>query len=119
MTKALQTCVFIPLLLCALLLPKVGGLLLHIHPGIMTMVICTGTELVTIQIGADGEPVEAETTESGPCLLNVADLGEGRTDPAWIALASSYKTPFVVKSNQGTHHNHALINRESQGPPFA
>ena len=117
MLTLLKTCVLLPLLLYALLLPKVSAILLDIHPGIQVAVICTGTEIVTVRIGPDGVPIETEQAEDVPCLSADAPPKALIPTPTWVELARSFQSRFVAVPSTTNRHNPALLNRESQAPP--
>ncbi|MEO1025679.1 MAG: hypothetical protein AAFX07_09005 [Pseudomonadota bacterium] len=119
MLTFLKTCVLLPLLLYALLLPKVSAVLLDIHPGIQVAVICTGTEIVTVRIGPDGIPIETGQTDDAPCLAADTPPNAAQPIPAWVTLARNFKTPFVAVPSTANRHNPALLNRESQAPPVS
>ena len=117
MRAILRSWVLLPLLLAALLLPRVNAVLLEVHPGITTAVICNGSELVTLRIGPDGTPIETETTRDGPCLLTDVTPVDPRSMAGWVALARSYAFGFVEVPSPLVRHDPALLNRRSQGPP--
>ncbi len=58
---------FVLLLTLGLLLPRTGAALADLM-GFQSLVICTGTDLVTLVISPDGTPIEVEIAEHGPCL---------------------------------------------------
>jgi len=119
MVAILKSCVVVPLLLWALLLPKLGAILLDLHPGVEMTVICTGTSMVTLRIGPDGTPIEVDYEEDAPCVMaDPSDLE--RVDiPDWVYLARSYQTPFHAVPNRLAQHDAGLVNRDSQAPPRA
>ena len=118
MVAILRSCILVPLLLWALLLPKLGAILLDLHPGVQMTVICTGTEMITLRTGPDGTPIEVEYEEDHPCVM--ADPTDLRTPtvPNWITLARSYTAPFSETPNSLARHDPGLINRLSQAPPL-
>ncbi len=56
-------------ILLALLLPQIAAAYGAVSGKWMVMTICTGTEMVTLTIDADGNPVGEAQTETKPCLL--------------------------------------------------
>ena len=84
-------------LVMGLVSPKVIGALLHVMPGVQTLVICTGDRLMRITLNAQGEPVEMTEFESDPCVIAdpVAQIAD--TDPLWHRLARVYTPSFAVR----------------------
>lgn len=85
------------LILAGLVLPKLSVLALHLHPDITTVVICTGSEMVTISIGADGTPIETGETDQSPCLVSDGKLKQASAWVTWTMAPRSYRHGFVEK----------------------
>lgn len=109
----------VTLLLWAMILPKVAGVLLEWHPNIQTVVICTGTDMVTLTIGPNGKPIEVESEEDAPCVMTEETVIEVDVRTAWIALARDYRATFIAHPSPLNGHLSKLLNRTSQGPPLA
>ncbi|WP_179378187.1 hypothetical protein [Jannaschia marina] len=75
-----------------LLLPRAGAVLADLA-GFDSVVICRGAELVTITMSADGEPIDAEIEEHGPCLSALQFPETAAPTPAWTAFVPN---PTVV-----------------------
>lgn len=63
------------LILClcfGVLLPRVSGAVLSLVPGVSMAVICTGTQMTVLHIGADGQPIEQVLDEPHQCLRAAA-----------------------------------------------
>ena len=118
MSTALKSGVLLPLLLAAMLLPKMGAALIELKPGVRTVVLCTGSNMVTMRIGPDGHPIEVEEGDTGPCVMATSVAAAAVPLPLWIAVARSHKSEFVPVTNPLNRHDRALLNRDSQGPPF-
>lgn len=118
MAAYLKTLFIVPALVAALLAPKLSSLVLHLHPGIMTIVICTGSEMVTLHIGADGEPVELDEASPAPCLLvNPNDIGH----PAyvrWTQAPRTYRATFVEIHHDFRSQAEVGLLPALRGPPF-
>ena len=119
MIRLLNACVLLPLLLWALLLPKLAVVLLEFNPNIQTVVICTGTEMVTLTVGPDGEPLQIGDGEEAPCVTTEDDFLAVWTDPKWVTLARDYIFAFVITANRSERLNPELLSRDSQAPPLA
>ncbi|MEM7720271.1 MAG: hypothetical protein AAF222_13820 [Pseudomonadota bacterium] len=119
MIRFLRSCLLLPLLLWALLLPKLSVILLEFNPNIQTVVICTGTEMVTITVGPDGEPIHVDDGEDAPCVLTEDKALSVPSDPDWVALARSYAFAFVVNTNPALQRAPERLSRDSQAPPLA
>lgn len=116
MTRWLKTCLILPLLL-GLVSPKIGAVLLDLHPNITQVVICTGSETVTLRLGADGTPVETRVSEDVPCVLGEAVPGARQAAAGWTQLARRYPARFQAVPNRRPRHLAALLNRDSRAPP--
>ncbi len=105
------------MLIAGLLVPKVSALALHLNPNIMAIVICTGTEMVTIHIGADGEPVE--TTEAGQasCVLADPNAGANPAYAVWTQAPRSYRASFVEIANSARTEAEVGLLPDLRGPP--
>ncbi|MCT4556663.1 MAG: DUF736 domain-containing protein [Pelagimonas sp.] len=77
-------------LVCAVvfgvLLPRSSAVLAEIIPGIERITICTGTEIKTLTIGPDGQPIEESTSESPHCVMADGAAVSETPQPYWLAL---------------------------------
>ena len=94
----------------------VGGLA-QVLPGVQTMVICTGTEMITITIGADGEPVEIIDEDPHSCVMTKGILAEATDLPLWQQLALDHAHRFAVLENAHRRDDHLMQARPTRGPP--
>ena len=101
----------------ALLLPKISAVVMHLHPGILTTVICTGSEMLTIHVGANGEPIEVAEGDHAPCVM--ADPGALDATPvtAWNAAPRSYRYGFNNLSRVGSTDAELGLLPDLRGPP--
>lgn len=104
-------------LILGIVLPKVSGLLLELHPGVTVQVICTGTEMITLRIGPDGNPVKVTQTDAGPCVLSDPSMADLRVDPPWVVLARQFDTTFIAVPSPTSDTERLAIQPESHGPP--
>lgn len=76
-------------LVAGILLPRAGAILTELIPGIDRMVICTGTEMITLTIGPDGEPIQEIDSATPHCVM--ADGADHIASPLpyWQALTLS------------------------------
>lgn len=118
MVRHIATYLMLGLLCLAVLLPKAGGLLLEVMPGVTKAVICTGSELVVLTLGPDGEPIE----ELPEPLLDTCVLGDVTTvaeapTPLWVRLARSFEDRFVPVVTRREHTTHPATPPPGQAPP--
>lgn len=104
-------------LIMALALPRVSAVLVEFIPGIDTVVICTGSEYVTITLGPDGAPIDIEESSDNRCTLS--ELAEIGIPPQtfWQRLASSFDRTFSVTENQRLADLHLTFQQPSRAPP--
>jgi hypothetical protein len=101
-----------------MLLPRMSAVLAELMPGVQTMVICTGTDLITLTIGPDGTPIEADDTGALPhCTL--ADLIDhpNQTLPAWIALHAPEAPQPAILPHLSADQDRLNGLRLSRAPP--
>lgn len=119
MIRLLSSYLLMPLLLWALLLPKLSAILLDFNPNVQTVVICTGTEMITLTVGADGKPIHVDDGEEAPCVITEEELVTAPSDPDWVALTRSFSFAFVVNASHVLQDAPERLNRHSQAPPLA
>lgn len=105
------------LTMVCLLAPKVSALALHLNPDITAIVICSGSELITIHINADGEPVEITEADHTPCVMGDVNSATADFAPAWLAilledLYAFSESPAVTRNDA----EHGALP-EPRGPP--
>lgn len=100
-----------------LLLPKMSAVVATLVPGVMVVTICTGSEMVTLTLNADGEPVEEVEPAVDHCVL--ADLVQKgpQAEAPWVALARSYRCPFVANPNPNHTCDYLRLQDPPRGPP--
>lgn len=104
-------------LIMVLALPRVSAVLVELIPGIDTVVICTGSEYVTITIGPDGEPLDVDESSDNRCTLSdMAGIGL-RPQTFWQRLATSFDKAFSVAENQRLADLHLTFQQPSRAPP--
>ncbi len=114
----LRLFVVLPLLIAGMLVPKVSALALHLNPNIMAIVICTGSELVTIHIGPDGTPIEAEDTLLSPCVMADPNDVSAPAYARWTQAPRSYQVSFSdIRRPNPTEAELGLLP-DLRGPPF-
>lgn len=118
MVRHIVTPLLLGLLCLSLLLPKAGGLLLAVMPGVTTAVICTGSEIVVLTLGPDGAPIE-ELPEPlvDTCVLAEAGPAIELPAPFWMRLARSLEDSFVSVPTRRQRANHPSTPPPAQGPP--
>ena len=117
MVRSLKTIVIYSLLFAGLLVPKVAAVALHLNPNITAIVICNGTELVTIHIGADGQPIEIATAEHAPCVLADPNAVANPAYALWTKAPRSYRATFVENTIDFRSEAEAGLLPDLRGPP--
>ncbi|MEL6645900.1 MAG: hypothetical protein AAFQ79_18360 [Pseudomonadota bacterium] len=100
-----------------LILPKMGGVLAGFVPGVMQVVICTGTEMVTVTLGPDGQPIETEVIEGEPCVMTAAALPADTALPLWHRLARDHRDAFSAVVLDRAPPRLFAVKWPSQAPP--
>jgi len=118
MIGPLKNMLIFALLTVGLLVPKVSALALHLNPNIMAIVICTGTDIITIHIGADGQPVEASEAEQAACVLSDPNAIANRAYAQWTLAPRSYRATFVENENALRSEAETGLLPCLRGPPF-
>jgi hypothetical protein len=104
-------------LVTGVLVPKMSAALVALMPGFQAMVICTGTELVTIVLAPDGSPIEVSKTDTAPCTMADASDPGTRPFPFWIALALANIVPPAVLENSAWARDRLANLKLQRGPP--
>lgn len=111
--------VLMPLLVLALIAPKVSGLLMHLHPNITVSVICTGSEMVTVYFNDHLEPIEVTESDHQPCALDNPETHANQRLASWVAAPRSYRFDFSETSYALA--DQARLDRlpDLRGPPVS
>lgn len=117
MGGVVKTAILVPLMVLGLLAPKLSALALHLNPNIMAIVICTGTEMVTIHIGADGEPIEVTEAEQTPCVMADPNAIKSPEFARWTKAPRSYRVAFVDIHNDDRSQAEVGLLPDLRGPP--
>lgn len=117
MCSRLRLLGLVPLLILGLLAPKISALLLHLNPNVTAVVICTGTELVTIHIGADGKPVKVDEVAQAPCLLTDPDALPHPDLARWTRTPASYDVTFAALARDARTQAEIGLLQDLRGPP--
>lgn len=105
------------LIILGTLAPKVTAVLAEILPGFQTIVICTGTEMMTLRVGPDGVPIETTEAISDTCAMeNVAQYDIAPL-PYWVSLTHDNTQRFSVIQNAQSPHPIFIIKEPSHAPP--
>lgn len=117
MPRLLLQHVLMVCLIAGLITPKLSGLLMHISPHVTTAVICTGGEMVTVQLDAQGRPVETEKLGYGPCLIADPNPVVFDTTADWFAAPRSYRHGFSIVATARPTDGHFDYLPDLRGPP--
>lgn len=101
----------------ALLLPKLSAVVLALHPGVSSAVVCTGTGMVTIQLDAQGQPVDAVQSDQSPCIMAAPQDSTAPALAVWTAAPRSYRVSFVDRSPSLRSQAEIGLLPDLRGPP--
>lgn len=104
-------------LVAGTLLPKVGAVLVPFLPGVITAVICTGTQRVVLTLDDMGNPIEVPEPMVDECVAEVLPDTKIALEPAWYILARSYADPFVALPHSGAASHWVALQPPAQAPP--
>ncbi|MCT4611212.1 MAG: cell wall metabolism sensor histidine kinase WalK [Pelagimonas sp.] len=101
------------------LLPRAGAVLAEVIPGIQRITICTGTEIVTLTIGADGQPIKETQTATPHCVM-----ADGVSEiimplPYWQTLALSDPQRPAILDDPLADLTTLSTLRPVRAPPFS
>lgn len=86
-------------LIIALTLPRISAVLVEFIPGVETVIICTGSEYISVTLGPDGEPLYTEEIGEAHCTLSDVAQVDQAESPYWHILAASFHKAFSIKEN--------------------
>ncbi len=119
MVRLLSKYLLLIALVMGILAPKMTAAVAEIFPGYFSMVICTGDELITLQIGPDGIPVETPISSVDTCAAaDIPILLLGIPD-AWVGFARTYTTRFVEIAYVPFSANVSSLKDPSRAPPIS
>ncbi len=105
------------LLVFGLLAPRMSAVLAQVIPGIQTMVICTGDQMITLTIGADGVPVETVSENPHPCVMADGVTLATSDLPFWQKLAADHARSFAILESPRAVDDHLIRLSPSRAPP--
>lgn len=100
-----------------LLLPKMSAVIATLVPGVMVVTICTGSEMITLTLDAEGEPVEEVEPVVEHCVMGDVTTQDLTHAPQWVALARSYRCPFIACPNPADQVERLRLQEPSRAPP--
>lgn len=112
-----ETAVALFVLIAVLLLPRISAVVVEFIPGAETVIICTGSEYVTITLDADGAPVEVKETQDSDCLRTLAAGIDAAPTPLWHMLARSYSVAFARHEHLAPSGEVLKTLEPSRAPP--
>ena len=108
-------CLTILALTLGLVFPKAGWVVAHWAFGAQTVVICTGHDLITITLDADGNPVETKDAAHQACTLGKADAS---LPPTPLAAPADRPEPVQHATLQSSQHGRSSSNAHlPRAPP--
>ena len=105
------------LILSGLLAPRMTAVLAQVIPGVQTMVICTGDELIVLTIGTDGVPIETEDSTQHPCVMGDTISVAENTLPFWAVLGRDFAHHFAIHENAQADVQHLALISPTRAPP--
>ncbi|MEM1066566.1 MAG: hypothetical protein AAGJ74_13785 [Pseudomonadota bacterium] len=100
-----------------LLVPKMGAVIAGLVPGVTQVVICTGSEMITLTLGPDGAPIETEELRAEPCVMVTEAAAESPAPALWRALDSDHADAFSAIAAPERPPRPYIVKWPSQGPP--
>lgn len=119
MTQSIARHLLVLCLVLGTVLPKASAVLFEIIPGFQSIVICTGTDLVTLQIGPDGAPVKTPTDQHDVCAVEDPLRLAERTIPFWVRSTQNHALAFSVIANIDAPRPIFTIKSPSHAPPVS
>lgn len=117
MLRRLRLGLIIPLVIAGLLAPKLSALILHIHPGVTSVVICNGAELIRLTLGPDGTPIGDLSYEHAPCLFEDPDTDVPRILADARDVPRSYRYGFEEITHPLADADGLAQRPDPRGPP--
>ncbi|MDX8350282.1 hypothetical protein SLH49_20005 [Cognatiyoonia sp. IB215446] len=105
------------LLVAGLIAPRMSAAIAQVIPGVQVMVICTGDQMVTLTIGADGEPIEVTDTADHVCIKSDVVKAAALVDPFWSELDRSYAFRFAIRESTRSAPSPLTRISPSRAPP--
>ena len=115
--RVYETTVTLFVLIVALLLPRISAVVVEFIPGIDTVVLCTGSDYVTITLDGEGSPVEVSETQDSDCLRGFADPIVQTPETLWQKLARSYAVDFTRRDHPAPASEVLKTLEPSRAPP--
>ncbi|KGK78795.1 hypothetical protein PM03_12385 [Thalassobacter stenotrophicus] len=102
-----------------ILAPRASAIAMELMPGqFQTIVICSGFEMQTIVIDAEGQPVEVADTEAHKCVFKDAVVAIAVPEtPVWQTLARA-NLRDAARADLVSAPLAAVLPPPSQGPPL-
>lgn len=110
-------CLIVLTLTLGLIFPKAGWLVAHWAFGVQTMVICTGSDVITITLDADGNPVQTSDTQHHACTLGKSDAAPS----APVVLAQPSSNALVTAPGlapETLHSRRSVLLNRARAPPL-
>lgn len=115
--RAYEITVALFVLIVALLLPRISAVVVEFIPGADTVILCTGSEYVTVTLDAEGNPTEVSETQDSDCLRSlVADLAPS-LDPLWQKLSRDLSFAFALHEHPAPAGETLQRLEPSRAPP--
>ncbi len=119
MVNALLRLILICTITVGLSLPKLGAVLVTLLPGVQTVVICNGAELVTMTINSNGDPIELAEDSAAPCTQSDPVDPLSARDAAWLRVAYTDAYRLPTKRAPAPMAVHFTLKPPSQAPPVS
>lgn len=116
--RAFRLALILSFVLLGLLVPKVSALIAHFHPQITTIVICSGSELITYQIGPDGKIVQTDERDHAPCHIATPNQLAQPLDAFWLQFSQGDDYRFSLRNDLFANRAQIALLPDSTGPPF-
>ena len=105
-------------LVVGIVLPKVAAAVHLVFPSdVMVLVLCTGDGLVTVKIGADGEPMSEPQVISEPCVMAVAVTPAAQDLTHWQRLSRDFALAHVLRAGPARTLPRYARKKPARAPP--
>ncbi len=106
-------------LVVGIVLPKVAAAVHLVFPSdVMVLVLCTGDGLVTVKIGADGEPISEPKVISEPCVMAVAVTPAAQDLTHWQRLSREFTLARALRASPHPIEPRYARKKPARAPPF-
>lgn len=116
---AYERWVTITALVFMLITPRISAVVTEFIPGLDAVVICTGSELITVSLDENGTPTKHSTQNTGDCTRTTDTPAQIAQSAIFTLLANTYQIAFVVHANAIATQEALASQKPKRAPPVA